>query len=221
MDDHKRVAVLQASLGGIDNYVEHVHQSIEHDHFLFTDKNFPPRNKAMTPRLQAKIPKMFGYQMAPGYDYYLWLDGNISLNHKDTLKYFLEQIEGNDIVVLRHYRRPDIRQENRYLRKGLREQSRYLVARYDGELLKEQIGEIDADKDFKDDLLVIGGIYMYRNTPKVQQMFKEWWYHVSRYIIQDQLSFPYVLKKSGIKVKVLDHDYTKWDLIKHVGHKIR
>ena len=212
------IAVIQASLGGIDNITPHVPQTIPYDYHLFTDENCPPR---LPPRLQAKIPKMFGWQLAPNYEYYLWLDGNISLNHSQTLQYFYDQIQGYDIVVVRHHRRPNIRQEIRYLRKGLREQSIYLVSRYDKELWQEQYAEICKDKEYVDDLLVIGGVFMYRNTPKVQAMMKEWWYHVSRYNVQDQISFPYVLKKSGLKIKVLDHDYTKWEMIKAERHKVR
>lgn len=209
------IATIQASLGGMDNQVTHTPQTLPHDHFLFTDTELPPR---FHPRLQAKIPKMFAWQLKPNYEFYLWLDGNISLNHSQTLQYFYDQIQGNDIVVIRHHRRPNIRQEVRYLRKGLREQSRYLVNRYNNESWKEQYELIQADKEFVDDLLVIGGIFMYRNTPQVQQMMKEWWYQVSRYCVQDQISFPYVLKKSGIKIKVLDHDYTNWGYIKNERH---
>lgn len=215
------IAVIQASLGGLDHIVAHVKQSIEHDYFSFTDKNLPPRTKALTPRLQAKIPKMFGWQLKPDYEYYLWLDGNLTLNNLNTLEYFYDQIQGYDIVVLRHPRRPNIRQEVRYLRKGLREQSIYLVGRYDNESWKEQYEEIQKDKEFIDDLLVLGGIFMYRNTPQVQQMMKEWWYQASRYNVQDQISFPYVLQKSGIKIKILDHIYNEWDYLKHAAHKQR
>ena len=211
-----RQAVIQASIGDLDNPVTHVPQTVEADFHLITGEA-----KRLPARLEAKIPKFFGWQLKPNYEYYLWLDGNISLNHSQTLQYFLREIQGYDIVVIRHHRRPNIRQEVRYLRKGLREQSIYLVSRYENELWKEQYETIQADKDFVDDLLVIGGIFMYRNTPQVQAMMKEWWYHVSRYNVQDQISFPYVLKKSGIKIKVLDHDYTKWEMIKQENHKKR
>ncbi len=217
MDVHK-IAVIQASMGGIDPQVKHVEQSIPYDHYLFTDQNFPPRDKSMTPRLQAKLPKMFGWQMVPKHEYYMWLDGNISLNNPDTLKYFYDQIQGHDIVVIKHHGRPNIRQEVRYTRKGINQQSIYIVSRYTNELLKEQYKEIQADKDYVDDLLVIGGIFMYRNTPEVQAMFREWWHNVTRYIIQDQISFPYALKKSGVKMKILEHEYDNWELIKHVNH---
>lgn len=217
MDD--RQAVISASLGGIDKPVVHVSQTLKADYFHFTDKNFPPRDKALTPRLQAKIPKMFGWQLKPGYGYYLWVDGNISFSRPDTLQFFYDQIQGYDMVVLKHHRRPNIRQEVRYLRKGIREQSTYLVSRYNGEWWQEQYSEIQRDKSYQDNLLAIGGIFMYRNTPQVQAALKEWWYQNTRYCIQDQISFAYVLR--DLKVKALEIDYTHWDYIKHVGHNIR
>lgn len=216
-----KIATIQASLGGIDRAQPHVSQTIPTDYYLFTDENFPLRDKAMTPRLQAKIPKMFAWQLKPGYEYYLWLDGNLTLNHPDALKYLVEQIKDHDIVVLRHPSRPNIRQEVRYTRKGVNQQSIYVVNRYNHEWLKELYQVVQSDKDYVDDLLVLGGIIFYRNTAQVQEMMKQWWYYVSRYIVQDQVSFPYVLKKSGIKIKVLDHIYSDWEYIKHIKHKKR
>lgn len=214
-------AVIQASLGGIDSPVIHVSQSVPYNYHLFTDQNFPPRSKAMTPRLQAKIPKMFGWQLAPDYETYLWLDGNLQLSHPDSLKYYLDQLADNDIVVLRHPGRPNIRQEVRYTRKGINQQSMYILSRYPGELLAELYDLIEKDKEYIDDLLVIGGIFLYRDTPKVREMLKEWFYYQTRYILQDQISFAYVLKKSGIKFKVLDDPYDNTPYLKHIKHTKR
>lgn len=215
-----RTAVIQASLGGIDNIAKHTPQTVPYDHFIYTDENLPPRDKALRPRLQAKIPKFFGWQLAPDHDYYLWLDGNIGLNKPETLEYLLKEIEGYDIVVLRHPVRPNIRQEVRYTRKSINQESIYALARYTGEQYQELYELIEGDKDYVDDLLVIGGIFLYKNTTEVQVMMKEWWYYNTRYCLQDQLSFAYVLKKSGLKVKILDHDFRKWDMIKINRHKI-
>lgn len=217
--DANKVIVLSAGLGGYDEPLEHIKQSVDADYYYYTDKNFPLRDHAITPRLQAKIPKMFGWQMNPGYEYYCWIDGNMVFNHPDTLKYFLEQIQDHDIVVLKHHRRKTIVWEARYLERALNEQSKYAVARYDNEFMKEGLAEIKADKDYVDDIMFIGGLFMYRNTDKVHKATKEWWYHVSRYCVQDQISFPYVLRKAGLKIKVLDHDYTTWEMIKRVNHK--
>lgn len=215
-----KILVVSANLGGVDEAVEHEFQSIPFEYYQFTDDNFPIR-KAFTPRLQSKLPKCFAYELKPHYDFYLWIDANLRLTHTDALKYLIEQLGDNDIVVLRHPRRPNIRQETRYIRKGLREKSIYLTSRYDNEFLKEQYRIVENDKDYIDDLLVIGGMFMYRNTPEVHKMLKEWWYYQTRYIIQDQLSFAYVLKKSGLKVKILDDSFNDCWYLAHEKHKDR
>lgn len=213
-----KIAVITANLGSFDKIESHVPQSIPYDYFLFTDENFPSRFNAMTPRLQAKIPKFFGWQMVTGYDYYFWLDGNLVLTSPDSLKYFFDNCQDYDIVVLKHPRRNTVKLEARYLQRGLIQQSKYLVGRYENELLEEQMAEINADRDFVDNLLVTGGVFMYRNTPEVQRMLKEWWYYTSRYLIMDQCSFAYVLKKSGLKINVRSDVYNDCPYLRHKGH---
>ncbi len=220
-----KIAVISANLGGFDlSHSENIPQSIPCDYFMFTDENFPPRWNAMTPRLQAKIPKFFGWQLVPGYDYYLWIDGSATLASPDAVKFFYDHCLGYDIVVLQHPRRPDIRQEHRYTRKGVKQKADYLYERYLNEQFNELYDEIKTDKDFVDDSLFLGGMFMYRNTPEIQKMFKEWWYFVSRYAVQDQLSFPYVLKKSGVKVHVLPNyikkEWPQLSFAKHTRHSI-
>lgn len=214
-----KIAIITANLGGFDEAAEHEPQSVPYDYFLFTDENFPPRFNSMTPRLQSRIPKCFGWQMVPGYDYYLYIDANLALKHRDSLKFFLDNCQDHDIVALKHQRRPNIRQETRYIRKGLREGSSYLVGRYANELLAEQYAVIENDKDYVDDTLLLGGVFMYRNTPEVQKALKEWWYHITRYHVIDQLAFPYILKKAGLKVNIKpDVIYDCWFLGVR-GHK--
>lgn len=203
-------AIIQASLGGID-------KPSQPNAIIFTDENLPPR-KSLTPRMQAKIPKLFGWQLAPGFEIYLWLDGNITVTD-EGIAYLNKELEGYDMVVLRHPARPNIRQEVRYTRKGINQQSIYMLNRYQNEHLKEMYEIVENDKDYVDDLLVIGGIFLYRNTPKVQEMMKEWWYYITRYIVQDQISLAYVLKKSGIKYKVLNDDFNNCSWLKIKGHR--
>ena len=227
MDDSKnmehkcKIAVLSASLGNFDKSIKHTDQSIEYDYFVFTDENFPPRFKSITSRLQAKVPKFFGWQLTPGYDYYIWLDGNIIMTDTDTIKYFYDSCQGYDMVVFRHPSRPNIRQEVRYTRKGINQESLYMLGRYQNEWLKEQNEAIESDKDYVDDLLLSGGAFMYRSNSDVQNMFKEWWYNVSRYIIQDQIAFPYVLKKSGIKFNIRSDNIFENKYLKTKRHRNR
>ena len=201
-----KIAIISANLGGFDAPREHAPQNTPCDYFTFTDDNFPPRFNAMTPRLQAKIPKCFGWQMVPGYDYYLWLDGNIILTRPDSAQFFYNNCKDYDIVVFRHRTHPNIRQETRYTRKGVKQKARYLYARYPNEFIGELYDEIARDGDFIDDTLLMGGMFMYRDTPEIRRMFRDWWYFISRYAVQDQLSFAYVLKKSGVRVNILPNE---------------
>ncbi len=219
METH--TAVISASLGGFDSDTDHEEQSIDHDYFHFNDENFPPRT-SMTPRLQAKIPKMFGWQLKPNYKYYMWIDGNLRLARTLSLQYFQENLKDADVVVLQHPQRDTIYWEYRYNWRGLHNNapSNYLTERYTGEQLKEQMQVIIDDEDYVDDMLVNGGIFMYRNTPAVQNMLKEWWFHVSRYLIMDQLSWAYVLKKSGLRIAVLPDNYDDCPWLEVRRHKL-
>lgn len=216
----KKIAMITASLGNFDQIELHVPQSLAYDYFLYTDENFP-KLKTMAPRLQAKIPKCFAWELVPNYDYYFWIDGSLILTNPDSLKYFYDNCQGYDIVTLKHPRRNTVKQESRYLERGLDQESRYLVGRYLNEQMHEQMIEIKSDPEFVDNLLVIGGVFMYKNTPKVHAMLTEWWYHSSRYTVMDQLSFPYLLKKFGLKVNVRPDIYSDCPYLKQKGHKIR
>jgi hypothetical protein len=174
----------------------------------------------MTPRLQARIVKCFGWQMVPGYDYYLWLDADFTLKNPDSLSYFYKNCKGYDVVVLKHPNRPTIREEVRFLQINLHK-SKYITGRYLNELLDEQMAEINKDKKFVDDLLIASGVFMYRNNLRVHKCLKEWWYHISRYHIIDQLAFPYVLKKSGLRINILNDIYYDCPYLEFRGHQSR
>jgi len=157
----------------------------------------------MTPRLQARIPKMFGWQMAPGYDYYIWVDSSCSLLNPDSVKWFVEQCENVDTVVFQHPMRKTIREEADYIKGRLSRNCEYLTPRYENELIDEQMKVIEEDKLFYDGFLFASTAFVYKNVERVHDMLIQWWYHTSRFHSVDQLSFPYVLWKSGCTYKIL------------------
>ena len=75
-----KIAVITANLGNFDPNVDYAEQSLAYDFYKFTDENFPPRFNSMTPRLQARIVKMFGWQMVPPHDLYIWVDSSCILS---------------------------------------------------------------------------------------------------------------------------------------------
>jgi len=212
-----KIAVISANLGSFEKPTHHVEQSTPADYFLFNDENFPPRFNAMTPRLQARLVKMFMYQMKPGYNYYLWIDSSCILSHKDSIQWFMEHLGDNDIAVLKHPTRNTIGEEAEYIKERLAlekagEKAKYILPRYENELIDEQMAEIN-DASLP---LYASTAFIYRNSYDIQNMMKEWWYGTSRYHIVDQIWLPHAIKQTRRHVSVIQDNFMKCDYIKPV-----
>lgn len=212
MDVRSAIAVLTANLGGFDKQIDPVPQSVSFDFYRFTDETYKPRFNAMTPRLQARIVKLFGWQMVPGYETYIWVDSSCQLAHPDSVKWFLAQVEGSELTVFKHPNRSTIGEEAAYLRERLAKKCPYITPRYENELLDEQMAEIN-DPALP---LYASTVLIYRPTYNVKNMMREWWYHVSRYHTIDQLSLPYALKKQPVRLNVIPENYLKIPYLRYV-----
>ncbi len=204
-----KIAVVSANLGSFDKPVTHVPQSVGCDFYHFTDVTFPRRYNSMTPRLQARIPKMFSWQMAPGYDYYLWVDSSCALLHEDSVKWFLERLGDAEIAVFKHPNRSTIQEEADYLKLRLNINCPYITPRYENELIDEQLAEVDPSLP-----LFASTAFIYKNTPEMRAALKEWWYHTSRFHSIDQLSLPEALR--GRSVRVIAESYLKVPYLTYV-----
>jgi hypothetical protein len=211
-----KIAVITANIGEFDPKEDPVKQSVDFDFYRFTDEKFPPRFCAMTTRLQARIVKMFGWQMAPGYDFYIWADSSVQLSNPDSVKWFVEQCKDYDLAVFKHPQRSTIHQEAEYLKMRLAKNCPYITPRYKNELIDEQLAEIEADKGFEDVNLFASTVVVYKDNMVVRDMMKEWWYHTSRYHSIDQLSLPYAVYKCGCNVNILPYNYQKMPYLTYV-----
>lgn len=212
-----RVAVITANLGSFDKPVEHAEQSVACDFFHFTDENFPPRLNSMSPRLQARIVKMFGWQIVPGYDYYIWVDSSCALARPDSAKWFLDQCKDVDIAVFKHPHRNTIQEEADYLKERLKLEAEgkkglYILPRYENEDIDGQLGEVDPNAE-----LYASTAFIFRHSESVRSAMKEWWYHTSRYHSIDQLSLSHVL--AGLKIKVIPDNYLKCKYLEYVRNR--
>jgi len=213
-----KIAVISANLGGIDRNPKHCEQSIPVDYYHFDESNFPLRSCAMTSRMQARIPKVFGWQMAPGYDIYIWVDTTFMIHNSDTVKWMLEKLGDADVACFKHPDRRTIQQECDFLDKKILEKHPYIMPRYADELTNQFLEEIKEDKNYEDNRLFANAIFIYRNNEKIRAMSKDWWYYISRYHINDQLGMPYSLYKNLCKVNVIDMHYMKTDHFTKYGH---
>lgn len=204
-----KIALLSANLGDFDKPIDPVEQKTKHqvDFHRWTDKNFPPI-AGLTPRLQYRIPKLFGWEMFPDYDYYIWFDGSCTFKRDDCVEWYLDQIGNSDVAFFKHMDRKTIGEEVEYINNKLEQRHPYIVKRYDNGLHNEQYKVIKNDPDYKDNKLYTSTAFIYKNTRKTQEAMVNWWYHQSRYFTVDQIVQPYVFWKVGADVKMInEHQY--------------
>ena len=199
-----RIAVISANLGGIDDGVNIVHptqtldEGYELEFFHLTDKNFSPRHKALHPRLQSKIPKMLGYELCLGFDYYIWMDGNFSLVNENSVMELVKSCDKFDACFFAHPCHGTIRDEFDFVLNNL-EHDQYLKNRYHNEFIQEQKLLYSKLPGFSDQMVFALGCFIYNKSLIEKQefnIFQQWFYHNVRYSVQDQLSFTYVLLKN-------------------------
>jgi len=217
----KKAVIITANLGSFDPEYSWAPQfppagwEIERRHF--NDANFPPRYKAMTSRMQPGILKMFGWQVLPGYDAYIWVDTSRTVTDRYYASWMLAYLDGADMALYRHPLRNTIEAEARYMLARMKDptqrRSRYLISRYDGEWIEEQLAAIKADDAFEDKILYASTALAYRPTRSVRAAMTEWWHHKTRYLLHDQLALPYVVWRHGCKVNLIEESVyaeTRW-----------
>ncbi|SRR5258705_13446793 len=193
------IAILSANLGSFDtNPKDPVSQwsdkkgTVNIIFHRFTDEDFPPIAD-INPRFQYRIPKLFGWEMFPGHDIYIWLDAGMSLQRPDSVEWFLGQLGEADMAFFRHPWRGTVKQEVEHVEKKLQENNRYITPRYKNGLHKELHKLMQADSSFRDEHLFASNVFIYRNNPNVHEMMKHWWYYQSRYFTVDQIALSYAM----------------------------
>lgn len=211
-----KVCILTANLNNFDNTIKPVEQTVPNDFHCFTDKDFPPIT-GLSPRLQYRIPKTHGWQMRPGYDVYIWLDGAVSLTRDDCVWWYLSQLGEDDMAFFKHPNRQTIRQEVSHLEDHLSKQKPYITERYKNGLHRQFLDRI-LDEGYKDDTLFASTAFVYRNNDRVRKALQDWWYEGSRYFTCDQVQLPYIIKKHSLRVKALDQPIYKTGYLSLVSH---
>jgi hypothetical protein len=202
-----RIAVLSANLGNFDTTIPNVEQKLPPDvevtYHTWTDKDFPPI-VGYTPRFQYRIPKLFGFEMFPGYDYYLWMDASMHFINSETITWFLSLIKNAEFVVFKHPHRKTVESEVGYIEWKLSQRNMYMSRRYQNGLHRESLELFKKDSNWHDMDLFASTVFMYRNIPRIHDMMKTWWFYQSRYWSCDQVALPYALYKHEVSVYRID-----------------
>jgi hypothetical protein len=218
------IAVLSCILGNFDTPVDPVPQNIPVTFHRWSDENFPPIT-GLSPRFQYRIPKLFGWQMLPGYDYYIWLDGTFSFAREDCAQWFIDQLGDADIAFFGHPDRHSIKEEVEHIddylnrRAGTKRGQDYLIDRYKNGLHKEQYAEIQKYA-YADNRLYASTSFIYKNNAQTRRFLEEWWAQQSRFYTCDQVVLPFLLDSYSLKVKTFNEHIYKTKYMSRVStHK--
>lgn len=142
-------------------------------------------------RRNAKLPKILGSILIPGYDYYIWHDSycEVSIHPEIIIREFLGD---NQIGVFNHPQRNCVYDE--------------LNCLYE----RDYSENIDSFREFllQQNFPAEQGLFelssfVYKNTPLMQKFFLSWWEIICKYSSRDQISFPFLLKKYNIPYCIL------------------
>lgn len=225
-----KVAVISANLGqgGYDQpapWPELIApDGVEISVIRLTDETFPPRLLAMTSRLLCGEPKMFGWDLFPGFDVYLWIDASCRPT-PTAVEWFMSRLGKREMAVFQHPDRRTIRDEYDFVVERMKRPGEtYLTSRYKGERFDELFVWLSRQWDedgYQDAHLYASTAFIYRPTPNVKRMMADWWLTKTRWSLHDQIAWPYLIWKRGIYVNVIPDNYLKCPALEFVRKGIR
>lgn len=188
--------------GGYDKIPVHNYVAPDWDYVLFTDdKNLIKRGKyehwnikplvfnKLTNVKNARWHKVNTHILFPEYDVSLWLDSNIIVNNDNLFKLADNLIKKDVLVAVpNHPERKCIYEEAEIIK--------YLRIDFT-KTVNQEIKILKKQHYPKNNGLSETNI-LFRQHNKIKNTLDLWWYMIEQYSKRDQLSFNYVLWKTGI-----------------------
>jgi len=157
------------------------------------------------PRRESRLYKILSHQWIPGTS--IWIDGTIQL--KVRPKELAQYLGENDMAAFRHpsndcaLREAEIvARAGKATEEALRQAERYRKAGF-----PEHYG------------MMACGVLVRRHTEATERFNDMWWSEYSRGCVRDQVSFNYVLWKTGMKCSIIPGDLYNNRFIKKVSHR--
>ena len=129
------------------------------------------------------------------YDYFIWLDGSIRLK-ENFVSNVLELINNNyELINFKHSARANVKDELEFS---------IFFQKYKNQNLTHQY---ESYKLFPDNMgLYENGLFIRKNTNKINKLFNDWWVEILKFSYQDQISYPFVLWKNNITPDYIIND---------------
>lgn len=236
---NKKIAVYSAIYGGFDDIKNQPKQTIDCDFIMFTDnkKLFEATNnktwtivedkrevtqnseklekykKTNLSRVVAKYYKCNPHQILSDYDYTIWIDGSAQIKTANFVKDLIKKLGKNELMVFKHPERNNIYDEAEFCKDWPKYKD------------LDIIGQVQYYKKsgFPDNYgLSAGGMIVRKNKNLNVKNFNEgWWNENLDWTYQDQLSFEYVVWKTGVKLKRLNLNLWSNKFIEFQGHNAK
>lgn len=192
-----KICLLTCNIGGIDEVILLVEQSVPYDYYCFTETPLPCRE--LSNRMKARFIRMTAHRYM-SYGYFIFIDGRISI----TSPTFVEDIvaQTKDIAVTKHDQRSTVGEEyNFMLRLMESEKNEYLLSRYDVEVLKKERLLMSADLP-----LYAVGVMCWANTAKVRTFMEAWWQKCIEYSAWEQCWFSELARVHELQVTGIGYE---------------
>jgi len=205
---------VSAHFGGTKPWEHNLHSSQILSSCYYDDNNMPSRHNSMHPRLKGKLPKMLEWRSVNA-DWYIWMDSSVKINTGiDIPEIIIKTARNNPLCLFRHTQATSIQEEAACVLQGISRGNDYFVKRYSGEPIANQLETYLNDDSFKDNNLFQMTFFAYHKSAAA--LMQEWFVHNCIWSIEDQISFPYVLSKSGLQYScfegnVLSNEIFTWD----------
>lgn len=222
-----RIAVVTASIGGIDVPKVFPNQSIKVDFFSFTNENMPFPMDGLSNRLKAKYFKMQAHKLAGiennEYDFIVWIDGNVQLQKDNVIAQMIDRLTvtgfPSDIVLAPHPSRTCVYEESSFIINQIAKGDRYLAVRYNPESLRKEAELFRSWNYPENNGLYWCGFFARRNTKPVNDFFDDWWNQNLLWADFDQTNFCFLARRHKIKIAPIEfgnfYENENYKLVNH------
>lgn len=200
----ERLAIYTAVYGGYDTLPAAVEQDVDVDWICFTDdpelqvdgwRVELAQGRYEHPRMSAKWFKARPDLALPGYRWTIWIDANMQVDSPAFARE-ARALAPSGLGVFRHPQRSCIYRE-------ARASARTAPGKYTDQPLLEQVESYRAEGfPARSGLFALGTIARDRDVQQVRDLGAMWLHECERWSYQDQLSFPVVAWRLGLRPSV-------------------
>lgn len=183
-----KVAILTASIGGIDEIKGIPKQSIDVDYYPYFDNNLPFPLPNLNDRMKSKYLKIQTHRFLSGYDAYIWIDGRVEITADVFCEQMINHLGESDVGIFPHTERAMVYREYEFILDQIKQGNPYLTTRYANQAIDNEYQWVK-DEMMDKGLLNSCNVFIRRNSPAVNAAFNEWWARCIEFSNFDQCMF--------------------------------